>query len=730
MFAKKMNRMKAAFLATAIALTLSGGAAYAMPEGGSVASGTVTGLTNGTVASGGTLTATSDAIINWNSFNIASGETLNLNTTDHALLNRVTGTGISTLAGILNQTGTNTAILVNPNGIVISGTGVINAGNMILTTLALSDSQFLNGNTATFTQSGSTPALLSVEKGAKLNVEELLILAGGKVNVADGVTFSSKSSGDDVMIENLAAKSFTFQKENETQDVMGSTTTTTDNAMAFHGTFDNTSSSENTNFHIDGGTVNLDGATLKLNNASELYATAGQQQDSETVPGTATSANVLSGNNLTVSGGKVIGIFGGQTTLTNSSVTSNASESNITVASGTTASMEENADYDGLGQLATHTADASNVTTLINTTIQNKDGEIHVDGGRTIVDNSKLTSDDTIVVAAVTNEVSDGNDITKNVANGNNVTLKNGTAITTKDAYVYGYSVEMSPTVTISTTKDNMLADHTYNGSTNSTATTIVDSTTTGYATAATVDTTSSNSSNTTDNGSSSNTSSGSTTDNGSSSNSSSGSTTNNSSSGSSTVKTSDEIQTETTVVQGNLLTDATTQATQAASDLTGTSMAATTEPAATEESNVQVDGNAQEGADIHALEHGTDSIIASTVTAALEQGNEQFESFIQRNIEYGYHSMEDALTADTPAERMEQASALVSRIDSDKDMDEGAKLAQAYGMIQAVQDNGKMSAQEKATIRNMIATSFRSLSKDVRTYLSTVAASAAQRNL
>lgn len=708
MFAKKMNRMKAAFLATAIALTLSGSAAYAMPEGGSVASGTVTGLTNGTVASGGTLTATSDAIINWNSFNIGNGETLNLNTANYAMLNRVTGTGISTLAGILNQTGTNTAILVNPNGIVISGTGVINAGNMILTTLALSDSQFLNGNTATFTQSGSTPALLSVEKGAKLNVEELLILAGGKVNVADGVTFSSKSSGDDVMIENLAAKSFTFQKENETQDVMGSTTTTTDNAMAFHGTFDNTSSSENTNFHIDGGTVNLDGATLKLNNASELYATAGQQQDSETVPGTATSANVLSGNNLTVSGGKIIGIFGGQTTLTNSSITSNASESNITVASGTTASMTGNEDYDGLGQLATHTADASNVTTLINTTIQNKDGEIHVDGGRTIVDNSKLTSEDTVIVAAVTKEVSDESDLTKNVSEGNTVTLKNGTTVTANYGSAYGYTVEQSPSVTFST-KDSLIADHTYSG-TSTTPTTIADSTTTGYATAANVDTTSN---------------SGSTTNDSGNTNTSSGSTTNNASA----VKTSDEIQTEATTVPSNLLTDATTQATQAASDLMGTSMAATTEPEATE-SNIQVDGNAQEGADIHALEHGTDSIIASTVTAALEQGNEQFESFIQRNIEYGYHSMEDALTADTPAERMEQASALVSRIDSDKDMDEGAKLAQAYGMIQAVQDNGKMSAQEKAAVRNMIARSFRSLSKDVRTYLSTVAASAAQRNL
>ena len=71
MFAKKMNRMKAALLASAIVLSLSGSTVYAMPQGGSVAVGSVTGLTDGTVASGGTLTATSDAIINWNSFNIA-----------------------------------------------------------------------------------------------------------------------------------------------------------------------------------------------------------------------------------------------------------------------------------------------------------------------------------------------------------------------------------------------------------------------------------------------------------------------------------------------------------------------------------------------------------------------------------------------------------------------------------------------------------------------------------
>lgn len=678
MFAKKMNRMKAALLASAIVLSLSGSTVYAMPQGGSVVVGSVTGLTDGTVASGGTLTATSDAIINWNSFNIAQGESLTFNTEKYTLLNRVTGTGISTIAGILNQTGTDTcsAILVNPNGIVISGTATINASNLILSTLTLSDDQLMNGNTATFTQQGSTPALLSVEKGAKFHVRDLLLLAGGKVNVADGVTFSAgNSNNDDVMIENLAAQSFTVNKENESQDFMNSTTTTAANTMAFHGTFDNTSSGENTNFHIDGGTTNLDGATINLNKESELYATAGHQQDSETVPIVATSANVLSADGLTVNGGKLIAIVGGQTTLKNSTVKATSTDANITVASGTSFSLETNSDYTGKSsedQVATRTADPSNVTTLIGTTVQNADnGEIHIDGGRTIVDNSKLTSEDTVIVAAVTKEVSDESDLTKNVSEGNTVTLKNGTTVTANYGSAYGYTVEQSPSVTFST-KKSLIADHTYSG-TSTTPTTISDD---------------------------------------------------------------EEVQTEAAAVQGNVLTNATTQATQAASDLisSGTGLSsspvAATDTTETADSGVQVDGTTQDGTDISALEHSNDALVASTITAALQQGNEQFESFIQRNIEYGYHSMEDALTADTPDARMEQASALVSRIDGDKNMDEGAKLAQAYGMIQAVQDNSKMSAQEKTAVRNMIAKNFRSLSKDVRSYLFSVAGRAAQRNL
>ena len=84
---------------------------------------------------------------------------------------------------------------------------------------------------------------------------------------------------------------------------------------------------------------------------------------------------------------------------------------------------------------------------------------------------------------------------------------------------------------------------------------------------------------------------------------------------------------------------------------------------------------------------------------------------------------------AGTPEQRMAKATALVKQIDEDKSMDEGAKLAQAYGMMRAVNENTKMGAEEKAALKGMIASSFKSLSSSVQGYLMSVANSAAQRN-
>ena len=52
----RWNKARKSFLAAAVALALSGSTGQAMPTGGVVDTGSVTGLVGGTVANGGTLT--------------------------------------------------------------------------------------------------------------------------------------------------------------------------------------------------------------------------------------------------------------------------------------------------------------------------------------------------------------------------------------------------------------------------------------------------------------------------------------------------------------------------------------------------------------------------------------------------------------------------------------------------------------------------------------------------
>jgi len=208
-------------------------------------------------------------------------------------------------------------------------------------------------------------------------------------------------------------------------------------------------------------------------------------------------------------------------------------------------------------------------------------------------------------------------------------------------------------------------------------------------------------------------------------------------SSGTSTSESS-EISTSDTVssTTGDVLTDATVQATKATESASKTDTS-TSLFSDEEEAPVQVHDSGNSGTTPGttagrpgAIDDRTAPALSATVLSAIEQGNAQFESFVHQNIHDGYMAMEGILRASTsPEQRMAGASTLVSRIDSDKTLDEGAKLAQAYGMIQAVNDNATMSEDEKKALRKMIASNFRSLSSGVKTYLASVAASAAKRN-
>ncbi len=116
-----------------------------LPQGGSVAAGhAMIGA-----PSNNSLTvnqSSQNAVINWNSFSIGRPNTVTYHQPNpsSATLNRVTGNTPSSIAGRLNANGQ--IYLVNPNGVAITKTGVVNVGGgFVGSTLGTDDSDFMNG---------------------------------------------------------------------------------------------------------------------------------------------------------------------------------------------------------------------------------------------------------------------------------------------------------------------------------------------------------------------------------------------------------------------------------------------------------------------------------------------------------------------------------------------------------------------------------------------------------
>jgi len=137
--------------------------AYALPDGGAVASGTATLTT-----SGSTLTvdqSTASAVINYNTFNIASGETVTFNqpSATSVTLNRVSvvdPTRYSNIAGALNANGR--VFIVNPNGILFGSGCQINTNGVIASTLPITDAAFTTGvGSGSYAFSGSGSSVIN-----------------------------------------------------------------------------------------------------------------------------------------------------------------------------------------------------------------------------------------------------------------------------------------------------------------------------------------------------------------------------------------------------------------------------------------------------------------------------------------------------------------------------------------------------------------------------------------
>ncbi len=108
---------------------------------------------------------TQKLITNWTDFSVGAGNAVRFvqPNADAVALNRVTGTTLSTIAGTISGNGR--VFLVNPNGVLMSGTANVSLGSLVVSTQGISNNDFLAGNyrfadgaTAAVTNQGSISA--------------------------------------------------------------------------------------------------------------------------------------------------------------------------------------------------------------------------------------------------------------------------------------------------------------------------------------------------------------------------------------------------------------------------------------------------------------------------------------------------------------------------------------------------------------------------------------------
>ncbi|MGC8541843.1 MAG: beta strand repeat-containing protein, partial [Phycisphaerae bacterium] len=183
----------------ASALTADPILAGTLPVGGKFSAGT------GNIStSGRNITidqSTRYGIINWKGFSIGNGNTVEFNNGSGATLNRVTGVNISNIDGMLGATGS--VYLINPNGVVIGPGGkVLTNGDFIAATRDVSNQNFLQGDTLTF--SGTSSGTV-VNEGKITSTNGAVILIGqavvnsGSVSAVNGTV--GLAAGNSVLLQ-------------------------------------------------------------------------------------------------------------------------------------------------------------------------------------------------------------------------------------------------------------------------------------------------------------------------------------------------------------------------------------------------------------------------------------------------------------------------------------------------------------------------------------------------
>ncbi|BGE88059.1 MULTISPECIES: beta strand repeat-containing protein [Methylosinus] len=173
--------------------------AAANPTGGVVVDGSAN------ISSAGSVTnvaqSTNRAVIDWQSFSIASGETVNFLQPSalSVTLNRVVGNESSVIAGALNANGN--VFIVNSAGVLFTKNAEVNVGGLVASTRDISNNDFMAGN---YVFSGSSAAAV-VNRGTITAADGgYVVLLGRSVSNEGAITAKLGSialaSGDKITL--------------------------------------------------------------------------------------------------------------------------------------------------------------------------------------------------------------------------------------------------------------------------------------------------------------------------------------------------------------------------------------------------------------------------------------------------------------------------------------------------------------------------------------------------
>ncbi|MBB4098231.1 beta strand repeat-containing protein [Sphingomonas kyeonggiensis] len=195
-------------------------ASTALPTGGDVVAGSAT-IGTPTPTSMTINQGTDRAVINWNSFDIGSGASVTFvqpSTTSIAVNRVVSGAAPSEIAGQLNANGR--IAILNPNGVLFSGTANVNVGSLIASTGDIDQAAFTAGGNMEIT--GATTGSIVVNGNINISAGSLGLAAfvaptvrnsgvitarAGRVQLGGGTAFTLDLAGDGLLSIGVPASS-------------------------------------------------------------------------------------------------------------------------------------------------------------------------------------------------------------------------------------------------------------------------------------------------------------------------------------------------------------------------------------------------------------------------------------------------------------------------------------------------------------------------------------------